>query len=412
MAPDAPGTVATVDLARHAGTAVGEAIRRALHLKAGEAFPPLLQLYETDVSRLSLVVRRGASQVELALDQGRVIAGSQSVPLRELEVELRDGDPRDAIRLAQQWSRTHGLWLSSISKSMKGQRLAGTRMAPAPGPAAGAIGHRASGPALVKSVVSACLQQVIALSSEIAAGSVDAETIHQLRVGLRRLRTALRELAQLSDGIATQWETSLAQAFRALGQQRDRDFLLGTMQPQLEAAGGPKLDPSGLGADVPALDQIVRSSTFQHCLLDILVFVHRSDLAGPGPGVAARRIRKALERLHGRVLKDGARYTAIDQQRQHRVRKRVKRLRYLAEFVAPLFGHRRSREFVDRLKPVQEALGVDHDELVALQAYRALAGRNSEAWFAVGWLSARRDTHGPACQRAIDALARSRPFWT
>ena len=40
-----------------------------------------------------------------------------------------------------------------------------------------------------------CLEQVLVNASEIAAGSSDAEHVHQLRVGIRRLRTAMRELA-------------------------------------------------------------------------------------------------------------------------------------------------------------------------------------------------------------------------
>ena len=52
VTPEAAGMKPVVDLARHAGTPVGEAVRRALKLKAGAAFPPLVPLYETDITRL------------------------------------------------------------------------------------------------------------------------------------------------------------------------------------------------------------------------------------------------------------------------------------------------------------------------------------------------------------------------
>ena len=122
-------------------------------------------------------------------------------------------------------------------------------------------------------------------------------------------------------------------------------------------------------------------------------------------------MRKALARLHRQVLEEGARFASLDEGGQHRVRKRAKRLRYLAEFAAPLFGPRKAGRFADRLKPVQDALGLCNDERMALRAYRALAPDDPKAWFAAGWLSARREPNALACQEAIARFARARPFW-
>jgi CHAD domain-containing protein len=96
---------------------------------------------------------------------------------------------------------------------------------------------------------------------------------------------------------------------------------------------------------------------------------------------------------------------------QHRVRKRLKRLRYLAEFVAPLFAARKGRDFIAALKPVQDALGLYNDELMALEAYRRLAEREPAAWFGVGWLTARRAGNAAQCQRELERFAKAKPFW-
>ena len=48
-------------------------------------------------------------------------------------------------------------------------------------------------------------------------GSLHPDHIHQLRVGIRRLHTALRELDGLTDAIDPAWESALVQTFRALG---------------------------------------------------------------------------------------------------------------------------------------------------------------------------------------------------
>lgn len=63
-----------------------------------------------------------------------------------------------------------------------------------------AIDRDADGPTLMRAVLRNALQQVLANASEVAEGSESPDVIHQARVGLRRLRTALRELAPLSPG--------------------------------------------------------------------------------------------------------------------------------------------------------------------------------------------------------------------
>jgi triphosphatase len=404
------GTAPAPDLARHAGTPLGEAIRQALDLQADAAFPPLVALYDTDVTRLAVTVQFAGSDIELALDQGRIVAGARSLPVCELEIELKQGRPEDAVQLARQGCALHGLWLSTLTKSAKGQRLAGsaTRASHA---ARIAAGRHASGPELARAVIGACLQQVMEFASEVAGGSEDAEHIHQLRVGIRRLRTALRELAGVTDGIDPGWEAPLVEAFRVLGRHRDRSHLALEVEPLLEAAGGPVVQAAQPDAAEPGPGEAVRAPAFQDSLFALLAFAQGEPAAAPVHGETRNRLRRVLARLQRQVLRDGARFAGLDETRQHRVRKRAKRLRYLAEFAAPLFGSRRTQSFADALKPVQDALGRYNDELMALRAYRALTTGQPLAWFAVGWLSARREGNALACQDAIAQFARARPFW-
>lgn len=412
VAADEAGMTPAVDLARHSGTPVGEAIRRALKPKAGAAFPPLVPRYETDVTRLSLTVLHGESEVEISLDEGRIVAGTQSVPVRELELELKQGRAEDVLQLARQGCGIHGLWLSTISKSMKGQRLAGTAAPGVRSTLAPDYGRRAGGEALVAAVVAACLGPVVSCASEVAGGSRDAEDIHQLRVGIRRLRTALRELSCLTEGIDPGWEVPLIAVFRALGLHRDRSHLARIVEPQIEGAGGPAIPAPALEADTPDPAAAVRAAAFQDSLLALLAFAYReAGRDGPDHGRTKKRVRKSLAKLHAQVLRDGSRFASLDEVRQHRVRRRLKRLRYLAEFAAPLFQSRKTRAFADCLKPLQDALGLFNDEMMALRSYRGLASAEPRAWFAAGWLSARREPHALACQQAIRNFARTRPFW-
>lgn len=408
-----------LDLARHHGTPVGERIRRALKLKPAEAFPAMEQVYQTDITRLSRIVSAGEASVEIAWDTGRISAntseGRRALPVRELELELKQGGPANAVELARYWCQAHGLWLSSVNKSMKGQRLAeaqpfGTGVtAQTP-----RFGRRASGRAMAAAVLASCLDQVLANASDVAGGCSDAEHIHQLRVGLRRLRTALRELGALIEGVDSAWEAPIVALFRALGQHRDRDYLLHTVQGQMSAAGGPPLDWSAALTELPDTAAAVRAPEFQEALMGLIGLVHAAsaDEAMQPDQSAKKIVRRRLRKLHEEAVAEGRQFLQLEEAMQHRLRKRLKRLRYLAEFSRPLFAPRQVDAFVAALKPVQDALGVYNDELAALQAWQQLVGDDARAWFGCGWLSARRAANAQACLQACQTFARdAKPFW-
>lgn len=407
-----------VDLARHAGTPVGECIAHALGLKGGDPVPALVLLFEIDVRRMACVIEHQGTAVELALDQGRVVSGGQtsggSRPLCELELELKHGQPGHAVQLARQWCGTHGLWLSLTSKSEKGQRLRrGDTLGPVVTATAPAPGRHASGREIVMAVLGTCLEQVLGNAGELADGSGGPEHVHQLRIGIRRLRLALAEFGALAPGIDPGWQAPLTDVFRRLGNCRDQYNLVHDLWPRLAQAGGQVFDapPVGLAQEDPGA--IVRTPAFQAALLGVTGFVHGAWPGGGGLSAAAAKahLRERLRKLHGQAVRQGRKFLTLDEAGQHQVRKRLKRLRYLAEFAAPLFSRRKAAAFVAGLKPAQDALGASQDDLVALRACERLAATDPRAWFGAGWLSARRAAQAKACQASLDKLARLRPFW-
>ncbi len=436
--PPLTGGIPLVILARHFGTPVGDSILQALKLSADEASPALVQLYKTDVQRLKKQVRLAGSVLEISLDQGQVIVDAKSLALCELEVELKQGRPEHAVQLASTWCANYGLWLSTITKSMKGQRLCiGRSFAPATSAIAPKFDCNANGQQIVIAILQSCLKQILANASEVAAGSDDPEHVHQLRVGIRRLRTGMRELKTLTDGIDPSWEEPLIVAFRDLGRYRDHDYVIHSLQPQIKAAGGPSLEMSFSDADISNLKIAVRSSAFQSVLFNLLAYIQAEEFDSVlgkkcvdhtvvknksanntvvinnvvKNKVAKKILRARLKKLYSQIIKDGRKFLLLDETRQHAVRKRLKRLRYLTEFLAPLFSTRKTKSFVAALKPVQDALGFYNDEIMALQIYRKLASIDQRAWFGVGWLSARSKANAETCFYELNTFARARVFW-
>ncbi len=216
-------------------------------------------------------------------------------------------------------------------------------------------------------------------------------------------------MKRLDPAIDEAWEAPLAQVFHALGVHRDREFLVRQQQPELEAGGGP-----AVALAVPAPDPVaaVRETAFQIALLDLLAYAHRPpEQTETSDQPAAAGVRARLVKLHRKVLREGRHFTKLADHRQHRVRKRLKRLRYLAELAAPLFDAGRAARFLKHLEPLQDSLGAYNDGQVALAAYRTRVASDPRAWYGVGWLQARRVERAEACERALRHFANQKGFW-
>lgn len=452
------GVAPGIDPLRHQGTPVGDRLAQLL----ADGGAPLVERQSTDIVRLTRDVRvtgPGGAVVEMALDVGKVVAhagtpGQRESPVCELELELKRGDVQGLVSLARRWSQQHGLWFGTVSKAERGARLlANLEVVPAvkaEAPRFPSEKDKRDGRAIQQAVVASCLAQMLPNASEIAAGSTDEEQVHQLRIGIRRLRTALRELAELdaASGLfdAAGWEPPLVEAFRALGALRDREQVVKLAQPQLRDAGAPDFDPlagDDAAANVPWPGDVVRAPAFQSVLVSLIGFtaatgpVHEvpasnaeeeaatAEETPPAPTPmsaddARRFLRKRLQHLHELAVRDGQRFESLDTESQHRVRKRLKRLRYLAEFVAPLWGEAQGDKGRDKnaaegylkaLRPAQDALGEFNDEAVALALYREATARDARAWFAVGWFTARHAAGARACRKALEKIEGAPRFW-
>lgn len=407
-----PGAPPLVDPARHAGSPLRRELERSL---AGAPAPGLQPVFATDVRRATCTVAFEGAIVEIALDVGEVRAAGASAPLCEIEFELKDGKRSAAIELARRWAAAHGLWLDTVSKGVRGQRLAcGATYGEPVFPVPVAFGAAASGPEVFAAVAAGSLTQVLANAAEVAAGCRGEEHVHQLRVGLRRLRTALRELGALSvTEVGSDLDAGLAAAFRELGMQRDRASVFPDLARRMAAAGGPPLTWDDRAVAWPDVGAVARAPAFQDVLLRLLgvVVAQAETPAAKGPDPRAA-VCARLRKLHRGTVAEGSRFRELAPQERHRLRKRVKRLRYLAESVRCMFRPRQVDRYVEALKEVQDRLGEYVDECSALLAWQERARAEPSAWFGVGWLTARTPGHELACEHACRTFARrATPFW-
>lgn len=408
----ARGAAPRLDIGRHAGTPGFPELQDAL---AAGPRQPLVERFRTEVLRRAATVMHRGSQVEIAFDEGRILAGEREQPVCEIEFELKSGEPAAAAALAQDWAQAYGLWLSAESKGARGQRLAEGGEVAAVKATPPLIDAGMAGEAMLRAVLRSCLAQIVPNAGVVAAGSGDPEVIHQLRVGLRRLRTALRELGDLGEALDPHWEAPMAQVFRQLGAFRDRQTVLDALRPELLEAGAAGVDWMASFGETGDPVAAVRGPAFQSALLAVIGFGLQRDAppAADAQPALRRRLRKRLQALHRRVAVDGARFEQLNEAAQHGVRKRLKRLRYLSEFVEPLFGQRPVGRYLDSLRPAQDALGLHNDRVVARElAAEAARQGDADARFAVRWLEKKQKQSAKASRRALAKVEQARRFWT
>lgn len=416
-------TLPAFDATRHAGTPVGE---RLIALLADGA--PLEVLYRTDIRRTRRTVRSGGATVELAHDRGHLDAAGGRVAVDELEFELLAGPPAALAALAGRWVARHGLWWDVRTKSERGFRLAeGLHEVPAvhAAPSAVAPGHSAA--QALAAMLHGALAQVLPNAAEIAGGSGTPAHLHQLRVGLRRLRSVLREAAPWAGEqaeAARALERAWAGPFGELGAARDADVLAEGLWPELDAAlaaaGLPPLAREAAApADRPDPGAVLRGAAVQQALLQSLALALQLAApaatepdAAPAPAPLARADTAALLQPLARRVRRGAKaIAAAEPEALHTLRKRAKRLRYLLEALAPLLPPRRLKRVLGALKPALNRLGELNDLHTADQTLAADPVPTPSLAFARGVLAERRRHQLPAAQRALDAVfARPGPW--
>lgn len=281
-------------------------------------------------------------------------------------------------------------------------------------------------------LAAAHLADVILHWAVLVPGGQAAEPVHQMRVGVRRLRSALSVFrrAMEDEAGAAPWLDSLADRLKKLAAQlgaaRDWDvFLAGTGAEIGQAFAGDRrivalVAAAGRrrAAAYAALEAMFNSQDWRNLELDLaLLPTRRPWRACGGPMLAATPAdyaARALDRRLKHVLSPGGTLDHLGAEELHEVRKQAKRLRYATEFFAPLFADKPVRKYLPRLEDLQEALGAVNDTAVAAALMAQLGGGADRAFAAgvvQGFGAGRSARHAGRVQRAWAKFCDATPFW-
>ncbi|AEQ52996.1 CHAD domain-containing protein [Pelagibacterium halotolerans] len=373
----------------------------------------LAPLFSLEVERHGLDIVRGDSVIEVAVDNGIVLADDRRSAFCEIELELKSGAPHALFALARELDALAGVRLGVTTKSERGYRLldAVAESAKAEFIPLSADQRVEDGFA---AIAGACLRQY-RLNEDIVLRRHPPEALHQARVGLRRLRSALTLFKPVvEDERYSHFRDELKWLAKQLGDVRDLDVLYDRAR-----SGELRIAIARLREDAHGgLEAVLGSARARALMVDLAGWVavgawRDAPDAARGGGIG-EFAAEALEKSFRKFKKRSDGLTRLGDEDRHEVRKLAKKLRYGSEFFAGLYtgkkAAKRHARFIDGLQAVQDKLGTLND-LAAAPGLLARNGLDDMAG-AEGVLSGADATDTLAkAEAARDALVGLKPFW-
>ncbi len=379
--------------------------------------------FNVRVSRRQRTFRYFDAEIELALDQGEVTGGDQRSPICEVELELKSGPPAALFALARELAVAAPLYLAFDSKAARGQAMVAGVV-----PFAQRSKLALSGDATIGEAFQAIARQAL---GQIAANAAtlriepELEAVHQLRVGVRRLRSALTTFEPLLEGEGLE---KLVEGFRWLGKACDAArnldvFVDETLRPA-ELTESP---PAGLSALRKAVDaarqtawakagDAVACERFRMLMIDAAAWVETGEWRDDHAAKAPLRpfARHALDRHLKHLKKKGKKLWGGADEARHHLRIQAKKLRYAAEALSSLYGEKRAARYLGRVKDLQEALGALNDLATAEPLMTSLSLSPKAAFVAgelIGLKLAGKPDLMARAAKALDHLEAANSFW-
>jgi len=389
----------------------------------------LVPVFRMRFTRDVRTVTRGRSLIEVAIDRGRIetlnARQRRHEELNEVEFELKQGQAEDlsalALRLIGRGRHALALVPLPLSKAERGYLLADDQKAPplkaaARGFVAGLAVDQSAGAAL--RAITAHGLSVLLANTEAMQRGPDDEYVHQARVALRRMRSALRLLDRKHKDFPEALADELRWVGTALGAARDADVLAHCTLPTLVAAA-PTAQLSALSTLVARGDMrrdashaAVVATLRRPRYAQLTLRLQAWTLTAPPDGRTLRQLAaRTLDKTHRRLFDEARFFAALPPERRHHVRILAKRLRYALDVFSVALPAKPTETYIDALSELQDSLGEMNDIAVAGVALPSLADEATLLATAKAWLDEREEESARNAEARLLALSELQVPW-
>lgn len=360
---------------------------------------------DTDFSRHAWYWRPEAgTEIEIVIDRGRIVAGGREEAICEVELEVVSGEPTRLFDLVAHLGTRVPLFPAPLSKATRGSRL----LSGPPRPSPVAASRAQTGHAAFNELAQTCLDH-ISLNLPANCARFSDDNLHQVRVGLRRLRALLQLFRPLlRDG----WpQRAIAQGarqhMRALAEARELHVLLhdivtpaaGTLEPRAEQTLRQQLDAMHKRAFADAEAHLL-TREFSTWLLHASLALHTRPLRRKAGAQAWHSLAQALSARQVAAYAKRLKRSPSTPAALHALRKHGKHLRY--QLAASALHPAAAK----RLAQLQESLGSLNDLHGAAELFGRLPAAHADIIAAIGKHHLPR--HAQLQQQAADQLKQLR----
>jgi len=367
-------------------------------------FRHLVPVAQSEITRSTWMATSEGATIELTYDDGFVEGGGATEPIHELELELKEGEVGALFAMAKRIGRSIPVKLGVLAKPERAFTLADGRNGHPVKATQVPLSHEASVADGFAAILTACLKH-FRLNEPLFISQANAEALHQLRVAIRRIRSALwlfRPAVEDAEFIRT--SDRLRRFTRELGTARNIDVILASLRN-----------------DDPARDQLERdrrlhygrivrklnSRAFRTFVLELLTWTHFGEWRR---GKQADKplmpfVIKRLDRLWRKIDARGGDLSRLSDAERHRLRIDTKKIRYALQFLeAPLRTAGTAQDdFAEAAEGVQDTLGYLND----LATKQKIVAHVDQPWLI--------DKEEAQCLRAarhhLDELRKIGPYW-
>ncbi|MSP87266.1 MAG: CHAD domain-containing protein [Alphaproteobacteria bacterium] len=410
---------------------------RALVAKSDIA-AKLRPIFDTEVKRVRRRLTQGKGEIALDIDVGVIRTAKASTPICEIELELMAGEPDQLFDLVRRLSADVPMRLGTASKAARGFALyAGAPNEPARA-APVVLGPAPSAEQAMIAIVRACFDHLVANETAVVEAQ-HTEGVHQMRVALRRLRSALSLSRSLlpgdsAAGVKTEANWMAGELADARNWDVFQDEVLAPVLPRFP-------NHSGM-AGLEAAAERARLAGYRRALAAIATPRYGALLLRGAAWLEERPWRKdtaaaaldqpaspfaatELTRRHRKAIKLGRSISTADAEALHRLRIQLKKLRYTCEFFRDLFPNKSTKAYIANLAKLQDVLGTLNDVEVARTLLDSLLKRvagepggperagelQNATGLVAGWHVHTADRRARKLDDLWQVFKGTRPFW-
>jgi inorganic triphosphatase YgiF len=407
-------------------------------LRAGELRPVFASHIKRTIRHAGNAAETGGAAIEIAFDEGEIrTPDGAALPVSEVELELKSGDPTALYDLALALSEIAPLRIESRSKSERGYALVdGAARAPVYAAPVELTPDMTVEDAL-GTIIRQCLDHLVN-NETLVLLEQDAVALHQMRVALRRMRSALSVFRSLLPpaqygifageikwlagvlGAAREWDVFLADLVGPVRGHFAHDASLAA----LEGAARERR-----AAAYRAASEAIASARYTTLLLRIGGWLDgkgwRQQPVSERSAVLLSPVVTLADRLlaerRKRALKRGAHFTRQTAADRHDLRVSLKKLRYATEFFRSLYDRKSVQRYLRRLTELQSALGHLNDVASATDLVTRLKDDGQAALAAewgdaagkvIGWHARDLCEFEPRLRKDWKEFARTKAFWS